>query len=157
MINNKKEDLYAQETKIHESRHSDNQILMPDHRLNNDIRMPDHLSRAKDEIIAYLADGSSPSDIYHLLMKKGEGAYDYYYHSDIPNTALYEYLRPLYEEELTTAVRIASKMQQADIPHFLDILAITPVRQWSHLDTLYDLKKIPDKLDITDIDSSHIS
>ena len=89
MINNKKEDLYAQETKIHESRHSDNQILMPDHRLNNDIRMPDHLSRAKDEIIAFLTDGSLPSRIHEVLMDKSNLAvYDYYYEY-FPNQELY--------------------------------------------------------------------
>jgi hypothetical protein len=46
---------------------------MPDH--NNG----DKLSRAKDEIIAYLSDGRTPREIYYTLSNKNPGAlYDYY-------------------------------------------------------------------------------
>lgn len=50
------------------------------------------------------------------------------------NPDMYKGVRRLYEQELITAIDIAHKMQKANIPNYLDILAITPVRQWSHLE-----------------------
>ena len=47
-------------------------------------------------------------------------------------------------------------MQRADIPNFLDILAVTPVRQWSHLDRIYDLKNVPDKPEFTRIETPNL-
>lgn len=52
--------------KIHEMQHLNNQILMPDHSL----RVRDNLSRAKDEIIAHLSDGSNLERIKTALLEK---------------------------------------------------------------------------------------
>ncbi|MDQ5968799.1 MAG: hypothetical protein QG561_1051 [Patescibacteria group bacterium] len=52
-------------TQVHESAHADNYYLMPD--INNG----DSLSRAKDEIIAFLKEGVNMSEIVSFLFKKG--------------------------------------------------------------------------------------
>lgn len=126
-------DPYATSVKLHETRHADNQIIMPDH------HNWDNLSRAKDEIIAYLRDGSNVNRITEYLHKeRGQQAlYDYYKDIEKVDPERYRKLRELYEQELQSAIQIAKKMQQAQIPNYLDILAITPVRQWGNLEKIY--------------------
>ncbi len=124
--------LYRKWTKIHETKHMDNHILMPDHR-NGDA-----LSRAKDEIIAYSTDGSSIERIKNFLFYKWDGAlYDYYEAIRKNDPERYEKLRILYEKELDIAINIAEKLKEANIPNYIDILAITPVRQWGNLEKIY--------------------
>lgn len=127
--------IYRKWTKVHETRHMDNQILMPDHSL----RVSDSLSYAKDEIIAFLNDAKrNIEEIKMVLLKKWDTAlYDYYKDMEKSNPDIYKGVRRLYEHELITAIDIAHKMLKANIPNYLDILAITPVRQWSHLEWIY--------------------
>lgn len=137
--------LYRKWTKIHESRHADNKLIMPDY-WNRD-----NLTRAKDEIIAYLTDGSNIDRIATILHKKWDDAlYDYYKNIEKENPKRYKALRKLYEQELQSAISIAEKMQKANIPNYLDILAITPVRQWSHLESIFGnlLKYTPENFHI---------
>lgn len=123
---------YAIATELHETRHMDNQIVMPDH------RSWDHLSRAKDEIIAFLTDWRSIEKIHKtLLYKWDEALYDYYKDIKTTDPEKYEQLRALYEKELDIAIDFVTKLKEANIPNYLDILAITPVRQWSHLEGIY--------------------
>lgn len=139
-------DFYRKWTKIHETRHMDNQIMMPDHNIW------DRLSRAKDEIIAFFADWKRDIDeISATLHERWEQAlYDYYKDIKKENPKRYNALRKLYEQELQSAISIAEKMQKANIPNYLDILAITPVRQWSHLESMFGdlLKYTPENFHI---------
>jgi hypothetical protein len=52
-----------------------------------------------------------------------------------------------YEEELLDVVLIAEKFQKEKekIPYYLDLLAVTPVRQWGKLFELYFGKPISEK------------
>lgn len=124
--------LYKIEVKIHETKHMENQIVMPDH------WKWDNLSRAKDEILAYLTDWSSIEKIKNTLFYKwDEALYDYYETMKQNNPEKYKKIRALYENELNTAINIAKKMKEANIPNYIDILAITPVRQWWNLEKIY--------------------
>lgn len=123
---------YAIETKIHETKHMDNQILMPDHN-NWDI-----LSYAKDEIIAFSTDGRDINEIKTTLFKTGDRAlYDYYKTIKENDPERYKKLRIFYEKELDIAIDIVQKFKTANIPNYVDILAITPVRQWGNLEKIY--------------------
>ena len=119
-------------TQIHETAHVDNTYKMPD-KFNGDP-----LSRAKDEIIAYLTDGTNIRDIAKTLLEKSKDGwiYDYYKESNPDN---YENIRPLYESELSKLLRIADKFHQnrERFPFYLDLLAVTPARDWHRIEDFF--------------------
>ncbi len=119
--------------KDHEIRHAENKIIMPDYPLN------DYLNNAKDEIIAYIKDGERTlAEIMDVLIKKEEeqGLYDYY-KSHKENQEHYLELRKYYEKDLEKILNIAKYMKELDIPNYLEILAIMPVRKWDLLKKIY--------------------
>jgi hypothetical protein len=72
------------------------------------------------------------------LQKTGDGAlYDYYEFIQEKDPVRYQKLRELYVQELKQAIDIAEKMKKANIPNYIDLLTITPVRQWSNLEKIY--------------------
>ena len=119
-------------TQIHETTHADNKYKMPD-KSNGDP-----LSRAKDEIIAYLTEGVNTREISRTLFQKSidDWIYDYYKYSNPDN---YEAIRPLYESELSRLIWIADKFHknQHKIPYYLDLLAITPARDWHRIEEFF--------------------
>ncbi len=120
-------------TKLHETTHANNHFIMSDHFVTS----LDNLSRAKDEIIAYLKDWDLDIIwIKNLLLRKWEKElYDYY--EEYNSLPIYNKLKILYEQELKVAIGIALKIEKANIPNYLDLLAITPVRQWGMLYDIY--------------------
>lgn len=119
--------------KDHEIRHSENKIIMSDYTLN------DYLNNTKDEIIAYLKDGERDLDeIRNVLIKKEDESwlYDYYSHHK-SDEKYYEEIRKYYEKDLDKILKIAQYMQELDIPNYLEILAIMPVRKWDLLKKIY--------------------
>lgn len=119
-------------TQVHESAHADNYYLMPD--INNG----DSLSRAKDEIIAFLKEGVNMSEIVSFLFKKG-WSYDYYDEINEKDSERYILIRKFYEKELSGIIRIAERFHRNRniFPYYLDLLAITPVREWYRLEEFF--------------------
>jgi hypothetical protein len=56
--------------------------------------------------------------------------YDYYKSIKENDPERYKKLRILYEKELDIAINIAERLKESSMPNYIDILAITPVRQW---------------------------
>lgn len=75
-VGNNVTDRYKLEVMDHEIRHQENKLLFPEHTIDK-AKAYTPLSRAKDEIIAYLRDGSSRENIIKYLTEK-DGLYDYY-------------------------------------------------------------------------------
>lgn len=119
-------------TQIHESAHADNNYLMPD--INN----KDNLSRAKNEIIAFLKEWEKMSEIASQLFRK-DGAYDYYDEINRDDPERYLLTRKIYKEELSRIIRIADRFYRNRniFPYYLDLLAITPVREWHRLEEFF--------------------
>jgi hypothetical protein len=63
--------------------------------------------------------------------------YDYLETIKKNDPEIYNELRILYEKELNIAIDIAQNLKEANIPNYIDILAITPVRQWGNLEKIY--------------------
>lgn len=117
--------------KLHEVKHSENNIII------NDV-YKDYLTIAKDEIIAYLKDWSNTlEDIKKMLIEKESSGWWYDYYSHQKHSIYYNEIRKYYEKDLGNAIQIAKYMKELNIPNYLEILAIMPVRKWHILKKIY--------------------
>lgn len=146
VINTSLENSSTENIKIHELRHAKNKIIMQDYPVN------DYLNNAKDEIIAYLRDWVRTIDeIMSVLALKSDEMWLYdYYKKYKTNFEYYNDIRKHYEDDLIKALYIAKYMQDLEIPNYLEILAIIPVRKWDLL------KKIYKKEESGEIDDSRL-
>ncbi len=133
-------------TIVHENRHTLNKYLFTE-------KDREPLVRAKDEILAYLKDGSSTKDIAKNLLEKW-WLYDYYadLKIDTPPTSEMEYALTrnkdnsneeyektweVYGAALSKSIAIAAKFKRTGIDNYLDLLAITPIQQRGRLEKTY--------------------
>lgn len=126
-------DRYIETTKVHESRHTINSLIMPDY------WSWDHLTRAKDEILAYMTDGRV-WEMEKILSQTWDWAlYDYYEDHKVVEGWRYKQFRAMYESELSKAIQIARRFYLENIPNHINLLALVPVRQWWQLYSVYFL------------------
>ncbi len=130
VINSSKSNEDSMAIKNHEVRHLDDIII------SEKLDVFDALSSAKMEILANLTEGYNIDSIKDILKL---WIYDYYNDFKLikRNSETYKKFRQIYEKELSIALNIAKKIQEANIPNYIDLLAITPVRQWGMLYDIY--------------------
>lgn len=130
---NKSSDLLTEAVNIHEVQHSENRLTISDFSTN------DILISAKDEIIAYFKDWyNNIWEIETALLKRYNDGWIYdYYSKELEKKERYQELRKYYEKDLEKALNIAKYMKELDIPNYLEILAIIPVRKWDLLKKIY--------------------
>lgn len=109
---------YAELVHIHEKRHVKNDFLIPEE--DNKI-----LQRAKDEILAFLSDGTSLSRVKEILTNS-DGLYTY----NLKGEQWEQHC-----QEVEKYINIASQMDSAN----LDVLAMFPLRHWRHLNKYMNL------------------
>jgi hypothetical protein len=78
------------------------------------------------------------SEIVSFLFKKG-WSYDYYDEINEKDSERYILIRKFYEKELSGIIRIAERFHRNRniFPYYLDLLAITPVREWYRLEEFF--------------------
>lgn len=129
---------------IHEARHIANKKIMAlipakrnKARYTPYTTVMDHiLTLAKDEIIAYTADGSD----YHRIFTTLTQSPLYDYTADFQKrwaTIDFEKLRRDYNQRLETLIKTALIIRKREIPHALDLLAIFPISNWWLLQKLF--------------------
>lgn len=130
VVKNNKEDKQATNTKIHENRHTLNKYLFTE-------KEESPTKRAKDEILAYLKDGTSRDRIYRILSERW-WLYDYFKKDGMdPNSAKYAESRANHEAMLEKSLDIAKALKDAEVPNYLDILSITDIKQRGKLAIMY--------------------
>lgn len=126
----------SDKAKIHELQHSRNWFTMPERFSEQNRTRP--LSRAKDEIIAFLKDGTGLDDIRKLLHSS-----KYDFHVQINHNSNYSTMRENYLEQLDKYIDIAKSLIEKWAS--LEILEITPIEKWNRLDRV--MKQIPSHIE----------
>lgn len=79
--------------------------------------------------------GRNTDEIKHQLIDEN-GAYNYQRRIPLPKP-LYKKLWSEHVQKVSEAVDVAERFRTMNIPHYLDILAITPIEHWPEIEKIY--------------------
>lgn len=137
------EELFNQPIAIHETRHNFNDILFPDNRWESNFMdkslfpeisvSPEFL--AKQEMIAFLSDWSSFNTILMKWLEKSEkSSYNYFKNvKEILWEKAYDDQLESYQKWFVKNVKIMKMVQENNKSDYLNILSITPIKNWESL------------------------
>lgn len=114
---------FTQIVKIHENRHISNGFLF-------DRGVPEDY--AKDEIIAYMSDGTSQEELIATLTNPN-GLYNYYESLMLFDFKAFQKSWQLYTQRITRHISEAFEIADLYPDEYLDLLAITPVKKWNSI------------------------
>lgn len=114
------------EVASHEWQHAKNSVIM------SDYKSDDILWLAKDEIISFMAYWREWKEIFNHLAKKSSNwwIYDYLGNIETKNSNLYKKKWVQYQSDLANAIAIAERFRIMQVPNYLNLLAIVPIREW---------------------------
>lgn len=115
---------------LHETRHGLNHFFMSDHRNNEKA-----ITVAKDEILAFLVDGTDVRRIENTLTDEN-GIYNFYRHNR--NDPSYERLWTEHVDEVEKLTEVVRRFQSLYLPYYIDILALTPAEHWGEVLKIYE-------------------